>query len=91
MAELKKYDVKTGGGYATTLRLSDEDAKVRGLLGKDIESVARLKAEAVEAAEKEAADKAAAEAAATEAAEKEAAEKAAQAPQNKQARPAGNK
>ena len=29
--ELKEYEVTTDGGYTTTLMLSDEDAKVRGL------------------------------------------------------------
>jgi hypothetical protein len=32
VAGLKKYEVTTDSGYTTTLLLSDEDAKVRGLL-----------------------------------------------------------
>lgn len=32
MAGLKEYDVKTDSGYTTTLLLSDEEAKARGLL-----------------------------------------------------------
>lgn len=32
MAELKKYDITTETGYKSTLLLSDEDAKARGLL-----------------------------------------------------------
>ena len=32
MAELKKYDITTEYGYKTTVLLSDEDAKARGLL-----------------------------------------------------------
>ncbi|MGY4543264.1 putative membrane protein [Arthrobacter sp. UYNi723] len=94
MSELKKYDITTETGYTTTLLLSDEDAKTRGLLGEDTEAVAQQAAQAAEAAAKEAADKAAADAAAKEAADKAAADaaaKEAQTPQNKQARPAGNK
>ena len=30
--ELKKYDITTETGYTSTLLLSDEDAKARGLL-----------------------------------------------------------
>lgn len=32
MAELKQYDITTDTGYTSTLLLSDEDAKARGLL-----------------------------------------------------------
>lgn len=32
MAGLKKYDITNEYGYTTTLLLSDEDAKARGLL-----------------------------------------------------------
>lgn len=32
MTELKKYDITTETGYKSTLLLSDEDAKARGLL-----------------------------------------------------------
>ena len=44
MAGLKYYDVKTDGGYTTTLQLSDEDAKLRGLEGKGRDTVAAPKA-----------------------------------------------
>lgn len=95
MAELKKYDITTDSGYTTTLQLSDEDAKARGLKGKDTASVAAAAAKAAEA-EKEAAARAAAEQeaadkAAVEAAAKAAAEKQAPVPRNKQAKPAGSK
>jgi len=32
VAELKQYDITTETGYKSTLLLSDEDAKARGLL-----------------------------------------------------------
>jgi hypothetical protein len=98
MSELKQYQVTTDTGYTTTFQFSDEDAKERGLLGKDVESVAAAKvkeeadaaaaAKALADAEAEAKAKADAEAAA---AAKVDAEKQAAAPQNKQAKPAGSK
>lgn len=39
MSELKKYEVRTASGYVTTIQYSDADAKMRGLLGKDVEAV----------------------------------------------------
>ncbi|WXW93144.1 hypothetical protein SEA_BRAYBEAST_7 [Arthrobacter phage BrayBeast] len=86
---LKKYEVTTDSGYTTTLQLSDEDAKERGLKGKDIESVAAAQADAKATAEAEAQAKADAEAKA--AAEAEAQAKQASTPQNKQAKPASDK
>lgn len=38
MAQLKKYDITTDKGFTTTVKLSDVDAKRRGLLGKDVDS-----------------------------------------------------
>lgn len=38
MAELKEYNITTETGYETTVLLSDEDAKTRGLTGKDAEA-----------------------------------------------------
>ena len=40
MAELKKYDITTEAGYKSTLLLSDEDAKARGLLKEPAEKQA---------------------------------------------------
>jgi hypothetical protein len=76
MAGLKKYDYTTESGYTTTLLLTEEDAKVRGLVSQ------------ADAAKKEAASKAAADKKAKAEADAKAAEEAkkqAQAPQNKQA------
>lgn len=80
---LKQYEVTTDSGYTTTLQLSDEDAKERGLKGKDIESVA--------AAQTDAEAKANAEAEAKAAPDAEAQAKQASTPQNKQAKPASDK
>lgn len=38
MAQLKKYDITTDKGFKTTVKLSDVDAKRRGLLGNDVDS-----------------------------------------------------
>lgn len=38
MAELKKYDITTETGFTTTLLLSEEDAKSRGLIGAETET-----------------------------------------------------
>lgn len=40
MAELKKYDITTETGYTSTLLLSDEDAKARGLFKEQSEKQA---------------------------------------------------
>lgn len=79
---LKKYDITTDSGYKTTLLLSDEDAKARGLTGKNTTAAARARAAADAKAKEEAEAKAAADAEA---------QKQAPAPQNKQAKPAANK
>lgn len=43
MAQLKKYDITTDKGFPTTVKLSDVDAKRRGLLGKDVDSRPKAK------------------------------------------------
>lgn len=44
MAGLKYYDVTTDSGYTTTLKLSDADAKARGLEGKGRDTAAAPRA-----------------------------------------------
>lgn len=41
MPSLKQYEITNDRGYTTTIKLSDADAKKRGLLGKDIDSEAK--------------------------------------------------
>ena len=36
MSNLKKYEVTTPSGYLSTLKLSDADAKAKGLLGREL-------------------------------------------------------
>lgn len=100
MSGLKEYEVRTTSGYTTTFQYSDADAKLRGLLGKDVDSVAKANArqEAAKAAEKaKRAVAAAAKKAEEEAAAKTAADanpegaKAGQPPANKQAPAPANK
>lgn len=90
MAGLKKYDYTTENGYTTTLLLTEEDAKARGLVTQEAAAKAKkdaaAKAEADAKAKEEADAKAAAEAKAKEEADAKAAasQKQAPTPQNKQ-------
>ncbi|WP_417220511.1 hypothetical protein [Arthrobacter sp.] len=103
MSDLKDYEVRTTSGYVTTIQYSDADAKLRGLLGKDVDAESAKasgrkasQAAAKKKAAEDAAAKKAAEAAEAAAKEKAAAEAAAGAkggpvPANKQAPPPADK
>jgi hypothetical protein len=86
---MKTYEVQING-VTHFLQLSDEDAKHRGLTGKDVESVAAADAESAAAAEAKAKEEADAQAAAEAKAKEEADAKAAAQPANK-SRTADNK
>lgn len=73
---LKKYNVTNETGYTTTLLLSTEDAKARGLWGKDVDAEAKAQeadAQTAADAQAEADAKAAADAKAKEEADAQAA------------------